>query len=53
MQFASVTVTCETDNCPNADLGEVSYWVKLNENGELCHLVCGVCQQDLIPNPND
>jgi hypothetical protein len=52
MQFASVTVTCGTAGCPNADLGEVGYWVEINENGDLCQLVCGVCQQDLIPNPD-
>lgn len=50
--FASVTFQCETAECPNSQIGDQSIILKLTENGELPWLVCGVCQVDIIPNPN-
>ena len=52
MEFASVEISCETVGCPNNGVS-CNTMLKLTEDGQLPHLVCGVCQQDLIPNPND
>jgi len=50
MEFVSVEVSCETENCPNKGI-PANTILKLTENGELPWYVCGVCQADLIPNP--
>jgi hypothetical protein len=52
MEFASVEVSCETEECPSLGI-PANTMLKLTEDGQLTGLVCGVCQQDLIPNPND
>lgn len=51
MEFASVEVSCETVGCPNNGV-ESNTMHRLNENGELTQLVCGMCHVDLIPDPN-
>jgi len=49
--FATINFQCETDGCPNAALGQMHAMVKLTETGNLPWLVCGVCEIDIIPNP--
>jgi hypothetical protein len=51
MEFASVEVSCKTVECPNNGIPS-NTMLKLTESGDLPHYVCGVCQVDLIPNPN-
>ena len=51
-EFASITFTCETDGCPNSLLGEMHSTLKLTESGDLPWFQCGICQVDIIPNPN-
>jgi hypothetical protein len=51
MQFASVEVSCETEGCPNLGI-PANTILKLTDDGQLPWFVCGVCQQDLIPNPD-
>jgi hypothetical protein len=51
MEFVSIEVSCETVGCPNNGISANAI-LKLTENGELPWYVCGVCQQDLIPNPD-
>ncbi len=50
MEFVSVEISCETENCPNKGI-PANAILKLTESGELPWYVCGVCQVDLIPNP--
>ena len=52
MEFASVEISCETVGCPNN--GVVSNTIlKLTDDGQLPHFVCGVCQIDLIADPKE
>jgi hypothetical protein len=51
MEFVSIEVSCETVGCPNNGIS-ANAMLRLNESGELPHYVCGVCQVDLIPDPN-
>jgi hypothetical protein len=51
MEFVSIEVSCETAGCPNNGIS-ANALLKLTESGQLPHYVCGVCQQDLIPNPD-
>ena len=52
MQFVSVEISCETDGCPNNGLS-ANTLLMLTESGQLPHYVCGVCQVDLIPAPEE
>lgn len=52
MEFASVEISCETVGCPNFGI-PANTILRLTEDGQLPHYVCGVCLLDLIPNPND
>jgi hypothetical protein len=51
MEFASVEVSCETEGCPNNGISANAI-LKLTDSGDLPWYVCGVCQVDLIPNPD-
>ena len=51
MEFVSIEVSCETIGCPNNGISANTI-LKLTESGDLPHYVCGVCQADLIPDPN-
>jgi hypothetical protein len=51
MEFVSIEVSCETVGCPNNGISANAI-LKLTESGDLPHYVCGVCQVDLIPDPN-
>ena len=52
MEFVSVEVSCETVGCPNNGL-PANTLLRLSESGQLPHYVCGVCQTDLIPAPEE
>jgi len=52
MEFVSIEVSCETVGCPNNGISANAI-LKLTESGDLPHYVCGPCQVDLIPNPNE
>lgn len=52
MEFASVVLVCLEPNCPEAGF-EKPAMLKLTESGELPWVTCGVCQADIIPNPNE
>jgi len=52
MEFERVEVSCETVGCPNFGI-PADTTLRLTEDGQLPHFVCGVCQQDLIPNPDE
>lgn len=52
MEFVSITLVCQTTDCPEIG-NEKNTMMKLTDSGELPWVVCGVCQQDIIPNPND
>ena len=51
MQFARVEISCETVGCPNNGVASDTM-LKLTEDGQLPHFVCGVCGLDLIEDPN-
>ena len=51
MEFASVEISCKTENCPNNGV-PANTMLKLTDSGDLPWYVCGVCQVDLIPNPD-
>jgi hypothetical protein len=50
MEFASVEISCETVGCPNYGVAADTI-LRLTEDGQLPHFVCGVCQVDLIADP--
>lgn len=50
MEFASVEISCETVGCPNYGVASDTM-LKLTEDGQLPHFVCGVCGIDLIADP--
>lgn len=52
MEFASVEISCETVGCPNFGIS-ANTLLRLTDDGQLPHYVCGVCQLDLIPNPEE
>ncbi len=52
MEFASVEIACETEGCPNQGI-PANTILRLTDDGQLPHYVCGVCQLDLIPNPKE
>jgi hypothetical protein len=52
MEFVSVEVSCETESCPNNGISANTI-LKLTDGGELPWYVCGVCQVDLIPAPEE
>ena len=52
MEFVSVEVSCETEGCPNNGIS-ANAMLRLTEAGDLPHYVCGVCQVDLIPAPEE
>lgn len=52
MEFASVEISCETVGCPNFGI-PANTILRLTDDGQLPHYVCGVCQLDLIPNPKE
>lgn len=51
MEFESVEISCETVGCPNNGV-PANTMLKLTDSGDLPWYVCGVCQVDLIPNPD-
>lgn len=51
-ELVSIEFQCNTEGCPNAAIGEMHTTLRLTESGELPWFVCGVCQVDIIPNPN-
>jgi hypothetical protein len=51
-EFVTINFQCDTDGCPNSALGEMHTTLKLTEDGDLPWFICGVCQVDIIPNPN-
>jgi hypothetical protein len=50
MEFASVEISCETVGCPNYGVA-ADTMLRLTEDGQLPHFVCGVCGIDLIADP--
>ena len=49
--FASVSVSCETTNCPEY---QVEKWVaaQLDDHECLPQIVCGVCSNDITEEPH-
>lgn len=52
MEFASITLVCDNVECPETGI-EKPALMKLEDGGALPWVTCGVCQTDIIPNPND
>lgn len=52
MEFASIILVCQEPQCPEAGIEKPSL-MKLTESGELPWVVCGICQRDIIPSPNE
>lgn len=50
-EFVGISTVCRTDGCPNFAL-EVHLAARLDEHGCAPWWVCGVCREDLIPNPH-
>jgi len=50
MEFAIVEISCETVKCPNYGVA-ADTMLRLTEDGQLPHFVCGVCGLDLIADP--
>lgn len=51
LELVSIEFQCDTEGCPNAAIGEMHTTLRLTENGDLPWFICGVCQVDIIPNP--
>lgn len=50
-EFATIILVCLNPECPETGTEKTSI-MRLTDSGQYPWVVCGVCQQDIIPNPN-
>ena len=51
-EFATIILVCENPECPEVGV-EKPAMMKLEPSGALPWVVCGVCQADIVSNPNE